>query len=343
MQDPVRYVVVDANVLSAALLPKSTGSRQLAKRARILLQAVTKARWPSLVLYTPAICVVEALATFDKYRYCTWHGDLKRKPERQITDRRYRSAQKNLKDALESLRLHRIQHDPRHALAAGLVSPINAFFEHCGAGDGAQDPARRRPMSATDCLIAGTAILLHHQHGPGRVVLATGDKRLSDVMRKAKNITPREAGELGLQFAACRIGLKDGWSTNVYPECVNLIQAEEAELRRAFFGWPLPKRPCPPARQLTPDQREKLIQLWRHVKRDHDLGGEDSLPYTRALDDLRTRFAVQCECYLSNAQIYKTLQDLRKAGKRPGQGKAGAHASSQETNLFEQARRGTAR
>ena len=316
MQDPSRHVVIDANVLSAGLLPQSTKNEQVRDRARDLLDAVTQARWPSLVLYTPGICVAEVRGTFDKYRYCTWQGDVKHDPTKKISNDEYAAAEERLQEVEESVAFHRVNHDPKHVLAARLVSPINAHFQDCAQGRNRH--ARQRLMSATDCVIAGMAIILQLQLGPDSVVLATADHRLADVISKAKTLTRGEADKLGLDFAAVSMGV-ERWSQDVYPNCVNLIDAKENDLRCAFLGWPLPVKALSEktARQLKRAERDHLARLWRSVKKEHKLGGEDRLPYSFALDDLRTRFACEAGLYVRNDQIYHVLQNRRKASAQP--------------------------
>jgi hypothetical protein len=334
MQDPVRHVVIDANVLSAALLAQSTESEGVRGRAGALLDAVVKARWPGLVLYTPGICVAEVRAIFDKYRYCTWYGEPKTESARRINNDEYWSAQERLQDVEESVGFHRVDHDPAHVLAAGLVSPINAFFQDCGQGDAR--PVARQPMSATDCVIAGMAIALQRQLGADAVVLATADQRLSEVIGKAKRLTGEDAEQLGLDHVA--VHLRFGrWHTDIYPRCVNLIHAHDTELREALLGWPLPTAPLSErtASNLSRSEKAQLAQLWRQVQKEHKLGGEDSLPYSAALDDLRARFACESGSYLANDQIYRVLQNMRKASEMPPEDEGDTGEAGDEPTLFD--------
>jgi hypothetical protein len=155
-------------------------------------------------------------------------------------------------------------------------------------------------------------------------------------MAKAKSLTETEVNHLGLELAATSIGL-DGWSADIYPDCVNFISADDKELAQAFLGWPLPDQALEEksARALSDAQRYRLAQLWSRIKRQYRLGGEDSLPYSRALDDLRTRFACDAGLYVRNDQIYRVLQNLRKASKRPSGAKERPSAGDQEPTLFD--------
>lgn len=69
MQDPVRHVVVDANTLGAFLYANSTGSVNLQQRSQILIGSALNGGWPGIKLYTPAICIAEALGVLDKYHF----------------------------------------------------------------------------------------------------------------------------------------------------------------------------------------------------------------------------------------------------------------------------------
>lgn len=339
MKDPVRSVILDANVLAAHFCPCSTDSAQLRDRSRALVTAGADPNWPSLRLYTPGICIAEVLAVLDRYNLCTWHGPLKRDPTKKLTLREYRDARQHLVETVRSRAIEQLEHEPTHVLLAGMVSPVNnayQFRRNRTSGSSQVKP----PMSAADCVIAAMAILQGARVGQENVVLATADQRLADVMVKCRSLRKRRAGQLGLDLAAKSAGLT--WNPRLYPYTVNLRTAKTAELRRAFLGWPLPQGPF---RARTPTQLSSaecrgLERAWREVSRDYSVRDPDRLPYGDAIDDLRTRFAADTGISLSNGQVFATLLRWRKAKAWPS-GHTGARATRQEAPLLQrETRRG---
>lgn len=269
--------------------------------------------WPSLTLYTPSICIAEALGIFGRWHFCTWWGPLRKHPEARIPREKYLSAQQGLAKVVQSHDLLQLSPDPELVLAAGLVSPINNAFRDCAQTG--QDTGKARPMGGMDCLIAATAILLAHRLGKDSVALVTTDQRLTSVMARARCLSEEEVRRLALDKVADQLSFT--WSSDLYPRCVDLSRADPPELRDAFLGWPLPmvKLDLKSRTALTACERQSLTKLWYEVKSEHSVSDVDTLPYSPALDDLRTRFAVQCNVHMQNEDIYRFLQNQRKAGK----------------------------
>jgi hypothetical protein len=319
MQDPVRHVVVDANTLGAFLYINSTGSANLQQRSQILIGAAVQGRWPGIKLYTPAICIAEALGVLDKYRFCTWHGPAKTDSTKRLSESAYETARDLLIGAVRNRTIEQLEHEPGHVLLAGLVSPVNQNYQIRRKDRKGSNAGVKPPMSATDCLIAGMTIHLVSRMGRGAAVLATADQRLADVLKKAERIKQDRAEELGLVEVAKQAGL--AWAAKLYPSVVNLHKAMPRELRDAFGGWPLPTNPvvtkCRGA--LTPQEATALEDTWVNVAADYGITDPERLAYSRMLDDLKTRFAVTSGVCLPNEDIFRFLLQRRKAGllRRP--------------------------
>jgi hypothetical protein len=315
MQDPVRHVVVDANTLGAFLYANSTGSANLQQRSQVLLGAAIQGQWPGIKLYTPAICIAEALGVLDKYHFCTWHGPAKNDPSKRLSAMAYEAARDLLIGAVRSRTIEQLEHEPGHVLLAGLVSPVNQNYQIRRKDRRGSKAGVKPPMGATDCLIAGMTIHLVSRMGREAVVLATADQRLADVLKKAERIKQVRAVELGLVEVANQAGLT--WGSKLYPSVVNLHKATPRQLRDAFGGWPLPTTPVVTKRRgtLTPQEATTLEDTWVEVAGEYGITDPERLAYSLTLDDLKTRFAVAARVCLSNEDIFRFLLQRRKAGQ----------------------------
>lgn len=315
MQDPVRHVVVDANTLGAFLYANSTGSDDLQQRSQTLIGAALHARWPGIKLYTPAICIAEALGVLDKYRFCTWHGPAKNDRTKRLSASDYETARDLFAGAVRSRMIEQLEHEPAHVLLAGLVSPVNQHYQIRRKGSKGGKAGVKPPMGATDCLIAGMTIHLVSRMGRDAVVLATADQRLADVLQRAEKIKPARAEQLGLVEVAKQAGVV--WGPKLYPSVVNLHKATPRQLRDAFGGWPLPINPVVTKRRaaLTPQEATTLEDTWVEVAGEYRITDPERLAYSPMLDDLKARFAVAAGVCLSCEDIFRFLLQRRKAGE----------------------------
>ncbi len=315
MQDPVRHVVVDANTLGAFLYANSTGSANLQQRSQVLIGAALQGRWPGIKLYTPAICIAEALGVLDKYHFCTWHGSAKNDPTKRLSASAYATARDLLTGAVRSRTIEQLEHEPGHVLLAGLVSPVNQHYQIRRKGRKGGKAGVKPPMGATDCLIAGMTIHLVCRMGRDAVVLATADQRLADVLKKAERVKQDRAEELGMVEVAKQAGL--AWGPKLYPSVVNLHKATPRELRDAFGGWPLPTNMVVNKRRaaLTPQEAMALEDAWVAVASEYEISDPERLAYSPMLDDLKARFAVASGVCLPNEDIFRFLIQRRKTGQ----------------------------
>ena len=316
MQDSVRHVVLDANVLSVFLHPGSTHNEHVRERSRLLLQAGLNACWPGIRLYTPAICIAEAMGVLDKYRFCTWFNPVRADPSRRLSATDHEYARTYLAEAVRNHRIEQLDQEPNHVLLAGLVSPVNARYQIRRKVKGRQSKVKP-PMSAADCLIAGLAIHLVSRIGRDSVILVTADQRLADVLTKARGLKPPKANVLGLTTVAEQAGLE--WSPGLYPNCINIQRATDADMKKALGSWPLPTQPLvkKPRTALTEDERKLLTAAWSATAADYGLTNPDGTAYGPALEDIKARFAVSSSVLLENRELFLFLIGERKAKRLP--------------------------
>jgi len=243
-RDQRKHVLIDANVLAAYIEPKTHRNPKVHELSRDLLSSVLEYEWPIVQLYTPTICIAETQCVLDKHRHCHWHGPAKKR-EYRLTKKEYLDGLSALESLIDSRRLMRLDMSHDHLLASSLVSVVNARYQYRRssgkAKKGKADKSRiKPPMGTADCLIAGMAIDLAIRIGSENVVMFMADKRLYDVIQACSTLSNERARLLGLNELATRLNTK--WSKSLYPEAVYLPKASEADLVRAFGGWPLPAR-----------------------------------------------------------------------------------------------------
>ena len=312
MADAQVHVVVDANILAAGFCPVTHKDETVKNRSQILIKSICETNWPYIRLYAPSICIAEALGVIDKYKYCTWYGELKANPSKQLSDSDYQSVLSKLNDSVKNRKIVQIEHEPDHILFSNLISPVNAFYQL----------GYNSPMGAMDCVIGAFAILMKTRLSCKRVILVTADSRLASVIEKCKKLSLDEMKYLGLEETSKICGIN--WSTEIYPECVNLKDVSNEELVKQFIGWPLPT--CQfnyrIVEDLLPEEGVDLCQIWRDISKEYAFlnNNPDNLPYTLALDDLRTRLAVKSKILMPNEDIYRRIVNWRKSKSWPDGG-----------------------
>ena len=309
MNDAQVHVVVDANILAAGFCPITHKDETVRQRSEILIKSICEADWPFIRIYAPSICIAEALGVIDRYKYCTWHGELRADPSKQLSDSDYQEVLSRLNDSVKSRKIVQIEHEPDHILFSNLISPVNAFYQ---LGDS-------NPMGATDCVIGAFAILMKTRLFCKRVILVTADSRLASVINKCRGLTVAEAKSLKLMETSTICGIN--WSPEIYPECINLKDALEEVLIKHFLGWPLPtsKNNYKMSEDLLPEEAVSLCEIWRDISSEYGIKS-DKLPYSLALEDMRTRFAVKSNVLLSNEDIFRRIVNWRKGPSWPDGG-----------------------
>lgn len=318
MDDPIVHVVLDASVVAAWLLPKSTKSEPLRDRSAQLIEARIKHNWPSIRLYIPGIAAAETQAVLDKYRYCTWSGPVKKDPSVQASKREYQAAGKKFRDLVNSRRIERLDHPADHVIATQLISPINAKHQiRRRRKSGASSVSNKmipQPMGAADCLIIGSAVSLGMTIGSQNVVIATGDTRLADVVKRLRKLSLDKVGDLGFQEVAARLGTS--WSSSLYPRGINLKAASDQSLSSAFQGWPLPTCSWTAFQSgsvISISKRDALIGIYKEYLEQTGIG-VDNLPYSEQIDAIRIEMVKRTSLLMTNEQIYRHLSLWRKKG-----------------------------
>jgi PIN domain len=320
MSYPIIHVVLDASVLVAWLLPMSTKSENLQRHSKMLIEARIKHFWPSIRLYVPGIVAAETLSVLDRFHLCTWSGPVKKDPSMRTSKRAHSKARQQFVELVNSRRIEPLDHTADHVIATQLVSPINAKYQYRrqrSSSDKRVEGKRPipQPMGAADCLIIGSAVSLGLMVGSENVVIATGDTRLADVVRKLRKLPFRQAKLLGLEPAAKSLGTV--WTPYLYPRSVNLKSATDPQLASAFQGWPLPACRWVPVLaedDISPELKATLIEVYREHKRDTGLG-VDKLPYSQQIDAIRVEMVRRTAKFISNDRIYEYLSRWRKAGE----------------------------
>jgi hypothetical protein len=298
MSIEVVHVIVDSNILSTAICPKTHEDGLVRTRSQIIFDSVFEANWPSIKLYTPSICIAETINTFDKHRY----------QRETINKSEYDIALSKLFTAVQNKKIVHIEHEQDHTFLAGLVSPISTYFA-----------SERAPMSATDCVIAAVGILLKSRLSYSRVVVITADQRFATVINKAKSLSTSEASGLDLQNIANKFGLE--WSKSIYPDCLDIKNCSEINLSSCFLGWPLPgqKLRIGLTQWLSKQEQIELNNIWDEMKIKYHMKDVDKLPYTPALEEIRVTFATRKGRILLSNDIFHRLLTWRKGKRWPNQ------------------------
>lgn len=312
------HIVVDTNILVDYLHPGACTSRRLADRVRVLFDSALIAKWTDVKLHIPAIAVVEAIGTLDKYRFCTWHGPVRKNPDVRLSAAAYKKARQAIHEAVTQRRFEQIEHEPCHVVLSSLVSQVNHIYQYRRQRQrrSAKEIKVRAPMGAADCMIASMAILLGSRVGFESVRLLTADQRLADVMTKCRQLTAWRAERLGLPPIAASVGLS--WQPSMYPVAVNLRTARLKDLRAALGGWPLPTKPLRamiPNQPFTAVEDAAIVSSWQNAATEYGLRNPDNLPFHPALQDIRIRVAADHGLDIPARVIFKRLLTLRKQKK----------------------------
>ena len=310
--NPKRYIVVDTNTLLAFVCPNSVDNEALKIRSNILFQSTIKSNWDGIRLYSPAICIAEALCVLDRYRFCAWDPNLRNNPKKMLSQEDYQERKKLLIDAVKTRKIEQLEQEPVHVLMTGLVSSVNSKFP-LSQEDGYSG---KRAMGAADCLIAGFGIhLVNRLNDAEAVLLVTEDYRMVDVLKKCQELTNDEADQLGLKECAEAVGIP--WNNQIYPDCVSLGNSEEEELATAFWGWPLPENPLSKRTkgELSSAEEEGLVGIWWEVAETRTFTNTDNLAYDTVLCEIRCMFADRFSISMDCKEIFLFLLNKRKQGE----------------------------
>jgi hypothetical protein len=230
-----KHILIDACVAAAAFAPRTTRSAHLVRRASILLQSASTECQPQFLI--PNFCIGETFAVFEKYRWgASWNDHVKKS---HLTPGQFRTARQGFHQAIHNgATLLQIELNRYHVLCFDLISPINAAYRIKRDRKRKNNPAKKRqvtPASAYDLLLVSMGIWLQRQLGPENFVIATGDARLAEVVKRAKSVNLGRPIRQHLRDVANSLGLTYGPA--IYPEVVDLVHARVNSLKQALPGW----------------------------------------------------------------------------------------------------------
>ena len=226
---PARHqVLVDANVVAAHFSEKTTRSVRLKERSRKLLTGTSPD--VDVQFLIPNFCIAEVFAVLEKYRWGrTWNPHVKT----YLTPTEFEEAREAVQDAIHNGKLLlQCELNRYHVLAVDLLAPINHAYQ-------IRRPRGRQrriyPAATADMLIGAMGIMLQKQMGPEGLTIVTGDRRLSDVLERAKSVALSQPMKDHLTEIADSLGLTYG--PDLYPAVINLLDNSKVELRKRFPSW----------------------------------------------------------------------------------------------------------
>lgn len=242
-----KYILLDANVLAAYYLPRSTRSANTKSRVEILFDSARSGK-RDFFFYLPNFCVAEVFSVFMKYAFGHWNKHVAQKPV--LDTRIYNSLVKQFeKDIHNGTFIYHYELARYHVLAINLVAPIDHYFQISRSrqkkiatpktGGANKTKPNVNPMGTFDHLIIAMGIHLAKIHGSDNVAIVSSDIRLTNVLAKCKTIIPSETQKkLKLDQAEKLTGI--AFKPTSFPHHINLVNSSVADLKALFGNWPLP-------------------------------------------------------------------------------------------------------
>lgn len=232
------YLLLDANVVAGYYLPRSLSSKRARVRIEMILDSI-RSKNASHFLYIPNFCIAEVFSVFAKHAYGNWNSHVKRAGG-SIDKRVYQSLRDQFaSDIHNGSFFYHYELSRYHVLGIDLVAPLDHYFQ-ITRGKG----KRHVPAGTFDHLIVSMGIHLAHVHGAWDVCIITADDRLSKLIEKCKaGIPSPTVKRLKLDTAAAIAGKPFG--PGIFPRCLNLKTATEAQLRTVLGTWPAVVDPVP--------------------------------------------------------------------------------------------------
>lgn len=225
------YLLLDSNVTAGYYLPRSLSSKRAQSRIQIIFDSV-RSRQADHFFYIPNFCVAEVFSVFMKHAFGAWNRQVKKKGK-TIDKRVYEHLVGQFQDDIHNGKfLYHYELSRYHILGIGLVAPIDHYFKVRKKKNG-------KPMGTFDHLIISMGVHLAHIHGVDNVKIITADHRLTDILEKCRNrIHPSTIKKLKLTIAEDVTGRP--FSSQIFPQGINLASSSDSELRGIFGAWPLP-------------------------------------------------------------------------------------------------------
>lgn len=304
--DPVKYIVLDTNVILAYLLPQRFYTDQICVKdfCDILFNSRIEADWPLIRLSTPSICLAEVANNLDRRKFG-------RDKNFKINETEYKDAISKFEKLNNNRIIDQSVYEFYHEKMAQLVMPINHNFPL----DTASGFHGRRPMGTSDGIICGAALQLVQRFGCNAVILLTNDYRMYDVITKCKMLSSSEAKNCELIQRTSQMGFT--WSTDLYPNAILLDEcaSKPSRLESILKGWPLPQKSLTYTHRLSDNLEVELIDIWIEIDNSDKKITIDKLPFSDWLPIIQSRYACKTGVFLNQAFLHKTLMNARKAKK----------------------------
>ena len=218
-----KYLLLDANVVSAYYLPQSS-TVKIHKRITDLLNCnkVKGRQKRPFVFFVPNFCIAEVFNIFRKYRYGKWNSKVKNNGA--ITKRFFNKIYKRFQSDIHNGRLfYHFELSRYHLLNTAFISPIDHHYAY------GKSTYKQRPMSTFDLLIIAMGIELVRLHGKNEVKIITDDNRIFNIIERAKKIKTQTAKDIGLYEAGNLVGRK--FSRSIYPDIIHIGKIKEKEFQ----------------------------------------------------------------------------------------------------------------
>jgi hypothetical protein len=223
------HILIDACVAAAFFAPKTTRSKHLRNRSKTLIESATADADVSILI--PNFCIAETYSTFEKYCWGTWNKHVKR--SNRLTKPQLKKAQDAFGGAIHNGKTI-LQHELNryHVICVDLISPINAHYKIV------RDRTKKKnvvPASSFDMLFISMGIWLQKQLGREHFVMATGDERIEQIVRRARSEKLSKPMKDYLKSKAKLLSMN--YNPDIYPTVIDLIHATKPQLRIAFPNW----------------------------------------------------------------------------------------------------------
>jgi hypothetical protein len=253
------YVLLDANVTAGYYLPRSLRGKRAAGRIENVFDSVRSGA-SNHFFYIPNFCVAEVFSVFMKHAYGHWNSHVRKKGtiDKRVYERLVWQFQADIHNGRF---MYHYELSRYHVLGINLVAPIDHYFQF------SRGKKNHAPMGTFDHLIISMGIHLAHIHGAENTVILSSDDRLCNILSKCRGGLP--AGtirRLKLNIAEEVTGKP--FSPAIFPQCLNLKTATNADMATVFGSWPLPVA--------------KLPAVYRWLRRPSASGGKPSVRQNRS-------------------------------------------------------------
>ena len=221
-------ILIDACVAAAYFAPKTTISKHLRSRSKVLIEAASAD--PEVNVLIPNFCIAETYSTFEKYRWGTWNRHVT--PGKRLTANELKKAQDDFGRAIHNGRtMLQYELNRYHIICVDLIAPINAHYK-IARDRSSKNKKNVVPASTFDTLIISMGIWLQKQHGRVHFRLVTGDERIEQIVRRAKS--EKLAKQMKDYLSKKAKLLSMDYSTDIYPDVIDLTHATKSRLQEAF-------------------------------------------------------------------------------------------------------------